>query len=58
MISIDALHDHKRQLAVTWKSSPSDLDKEMIAAIWNLMLEDGSNIEHQLVDSNYAIICN
>lgn len=46
--NIEALHDHKGLLTVTWNRTPSDIDKDMVGAIWNLMCEEGGNIEHQL----------
>jgi len=46
---IAKLHDHKGMLEVTWRMSPTDGEKEILAKAWGSLIGDGAgeNVEHQ-----------
>lgn len=46
---IAKLHDHKGMLEVTWRVSPTDGEKEILAKAWRSLIGDGAakNVEHQ-----------
>ena len=45
---IAKLHDHKGTLTVTWRSKPTDGEKEFIVKAWCSRIGDGAdNVEHE-----------
>jgi hypothetical protein len=43
------LHDHKGTLTVTWRSAPSEGEKEFVSKAWCSRIGDGAdNVEHEL----------
>ena len=45
---IVSLHDHKGTLTVTWRSDPTDGEKEILSKAWCSRIGDGAdNVEHK-----------
>lgn len=45
--NIEAVHDHKGTIEVTWKKQPTDFEKESIARAWGICANEiAENVEH------------
>ena len=46
---VSKLHDHKGTMTVTWKTQPTDGEKEIFLKAWKSSIGDGAdNVEHEV----------
>ena len=44
---INAIHDHKGSLIVTWKSEPTSIQKVLFVEAWERVGDGTNNVEHK-----------